>query len=115
MKYWLDLFTPYTWTRFQKHGASITGFRPRQRTAAFEQVSRGDALLCYLVRLSRWCGALEVASEPFETQLPFLPRQMIPSRYALKSFRKSCLVLSTPSLFKSQLFGNGSHSLATSH
>lgn len=70
MKYWLDLFTPYTWTKFQEHGASVTGFRPRQRTAAFERVSRGDALLCYLVRLSRWCGALEVASEPFEDFTP---------------------------------------------
>ena len=70
MKYWLDLFTPYTWTKFQEHGSSITGFRPRQRTAAFERVSRGDALLCYLVRLSRWCGALEVASEAFEDSSP---------------------------------------------
>src|SRR6476620_3976990 len=25
MKYWLDLFTPYTWTKFQEHGASVTG------------------------------------------------------------------------------------------
>jgi len=70
MKYWLDLFTPYTWTKFQEHGSSITGFRPRQRIAAFERVSRGDALLCYLVRLSRWCGALEVASEAFEDATP---------------------------------------------
>ena len=27
-------------------------------------------MLCYLVRLSRWCGALEVASEPFEDSTP---------------------------------------------
>ena len=70
MKYWLDLFTPYTWTKFQEYGASVSGFRPRQRTAAFERVSKGDALLCYLVRLSRWCGALEVASEAFEDATP---------------------------------------------
>src|SRR5262245_59448871 len=42
----------------------------RQRTAAFERVSKGDALLCYIVRLSRWCGALEVASEAFEDVTP---------------------------------------------
>ena len=70
MKYWFDLFTPYTWTKFQEHSSSITGFRPRRRTAAFEHVSRGDALLCYLVRLSRWCGALEVTSEAFEHSSP---------------------------------------------
>ena len=49
MAYWLDLFTPYTWERFQKHGASVSGFRPRQRRAAFERVRQGDQFLCYLV------------------------------------------------------------------
>jgi hypothetical protein len=43
MKYWLDLFTPYTWTRFREHGSSISGFRPRQRRTAFDRVSQGDA------------------------------------------------------------------------
>jgi hypothetical protein len=70
VKYWLDLFTPYTWTKFQEHGASISGFRPRQRIAAFERLNTGDALLCYLVRLSRWCGALEITSEAFEDSTP---------------------------------------------
>src|SRR5687767_14739210 len=66
----LDLFTPFTWNRFQEHGANITGFRPRQRIAAFERVEPGDNLLCYLVKLSRWCGVLEVASEAFEDNTP---------------------------------------------
>jgi hypothetical protein len=58
VNYWLDLFTPYTWGRFKAYGAGITGFRPRQRRTAFERVKRGDLLLCYLVKLSRWCGVL---------------------------------------------------------
>src|SRR5882724_5195770 len=70
MNYWLDLFTPYTWARFQEHGASISGFRPRQRRAAFERVRPGDLLVCYLVKLSRWCGVLEVTSLAFEDQTP---------------------------------------------
>ena len=70
MSYWLDLFTPYTWSRFKEHGASISGFRPRQRAAAFERVKRGDLLLCYLVKLSRWCGSLEVESDAFEDSTP---------------------------------------------
>jgi hypothetical protein len=70
MAYWLDLFTPYTWTRFQEHGASISGFRPRQRRTAFERVKRGDVFLCYLVKLSRWCGVLEARSLAFEDQAP---------------------------------------------
>ena len=70
MQYWLDLFTPYTWTRFRDHGARISGFRPRQRKTAYQRVKKGDLFLCYLVKLSRWCGVLEVASEAFEDSQP---------------------------------------------
>jgi EVE domain len=70
MAYWLDLFTPYTWERFQKYGATVSGFRPRQRRAAFERVQQGDLLVCYLVKLSRWCGVLEVNSAAYEDQTP---------------------------------------------
>jgi len=68
--YWLDLFTPYTWQRFKEHGASISGFRLRQRRTAFERVKRGDLFLCYLVKLSRWCGVLEVCGDAFEDSSP---------------------------------------------
>jgi hypothetical protein len=70
MTYWLDLFTPYTWGRFQDHGASVSGFRPRQRKTAFGRVKEGDKLLCYLVKLSRWCGVLNVSSNAFEDAMP---------------------------------------------
>ncbi len=70
MNYWLNLFTPYTWIRFRDHGADISGFRPRQRNAAFLRVKRGDLLICYLVKISRWCGIVEVASEAFEDAEP---------------------------------------------
>jgi predicted RNA-binding protein with PUA-like domain len=70
MNYWLDLFTPYTWTRFRDHGATISGFRPRQRRTAYERIKPGDYLLCYLVKLSRWSGVLEVVSEAFEDSAP---------------------------------------------
>jgi hypothetical protein len=33
-------------------------------------VKRGDILLCYLVKLSRWCGSLEVESGAFEDTQP---------------------------------------------
>jgi predicted RNA-binding protein len=82
MAYWLDLFTPHTWTRFQDHGASISGFRPRQRNTAFERVKPGHLFLCYLVKLSRWCGVLEVTSSAFEDQTPIFADETIHSRYA---------------------------------
>lgn len=70
MQYWLDLFTPYTWQRFREHGATVSGFRPRQRKTAFGRVEPGDVFLCYLVKLSRWCGILEVKSKAFEDSSP---------------------------------------------
>ncbi|MDO8396405.1 MAG: hypothetical protein Q7T45_01140 [Bradyrhizobium sp.] len=69
MSYFLDLFTPETWRSFQAHGSTVSGFRHRQRKAA-EQVQVGDIFCCYLVRLSRWCGLLEVTSENYSDASP---------------------------------------------
>ena len=66
MKYHLNLFTPETWQGFTEAGASCTGFRLRQRRLAQERVQPGDVFLCYMTRLSRWCGVLKVESGPFE-------------------------------------------------
>lgn len=86
MTYWLDLFTPYTWDRFRQHGATISGFRPRQKRAAFEKVKPGDILLCYMVKLSRWCGSLEVSSSAFEDSSPIFAEENdpFPIRFEVK-------------------------------
>ena len=34
------------------------------------EIKRGDVFVCYLVKLSRWCGLLEVASDAFEDSTP---------------------------------------------
>ena len=70
MNYLLDLFTPDTWQAFQAAGSQVTGFRPRQRSLATERVKQGDVFLCYLTRLSRWCGALRVDSSVYENANP---------------------------------------------
>src|SRR5215470_11264166 len=69
MSYFLDLFTPETWDAFRAHGAKISGFRERQRRSA-ERMKPGDIFLCYVVRLSRWCGVLEVESNYFMDSAP---------------------------------------------
>ena len=86
MNYWLDLFTPYTWTRFKEHGATVSGFRPRQRAAAFERIKKGDVLLCYLVKLSRWCGSLEIDSDALEDTTPIFAEENdpFPIRFRVK-------------------------------
>jgi predicted RNA-binding protein len=59
MNYWLDLFTGTTWNEFRAAGASVSGFRPRQKKIA-ARVKPGDIFICYLTGVMRWVGALEV-------------------------------------------------------
>ena len=70
MSHFLDLFTPATWKAFRDFGGGVTGFRSTQRRTAKEQVKQGDLLLCYLTRLSRWCGVLRVESDMYEDAQP---------------------------------------------
>lgn len=69
MRYYLDLFTPETWRAFRKHGSTISGFRIRQAATA-EQLHQGDILVCYLVRLMRWCGLLRIKKGPYIDNTP---------------------------------------------
>ena len=70
MGYFLDLFTPETWHAFRSIGATVTGFRERHRRIAKERVNEGDVFLCYLTRLSRWCGVLEAKSQAYFDDSP---------------------------------------------
>ncbi len=69
MTYFLDLFTPETWLAFLESGATVTGFRERQWQQA-NRVSEGDIFLCYLTRLSRWCGILRAESTAYRDNSP---------------------------------------------
>src|SRR5262245_28378197 len=40
----------------------------------------GDYLLCYLTRVSRWVGVLEVTGEPFFDEAPIWSSRVFPSR-----------------------------------
>ncbi|MEO6801650.1 MAG: hypothetical protein ABI197_00240 [Granulicella sp.] len=70
MNYVLDLFTPETWKAFRDHGADVTGFSAGHFSRARNLVRPGDIFVCYLVRLSRWCGLLEVTSELYKDDTP---------------------------------------------
>src|SRR5690349_10046463 len=69
MSYFLDLFSPETFEAFTKSDQTISGFRPRQRNAA-GKIRVGDKLLCYMTRVSRWVGMLEVIDGPFTDDTP---------------------------------------------
>lgn len=69
MAYYLDLFSPLTYKAFLTSARDITGFRAKQRNAA-SKLKPGDVLMCYLTKVSRWVGALEITSEMFEDSTP---------------------------------------------
>jgi hypothetical protein len=59
--YYTDLFSPETYEAFQRSGRSISGFRKRQLGEA-KRINPGDKLVCYMTKLSRWIGLLEIES-----------------------------------------------------
>lgn len=74
MNYWTDIFTPETFEAFGSSDRTVSGFPEWQRSMA-EKVRAGDKLVCYMVRLSRWIGILEVLEGPFIDRTPiFLPQ-----------------------------------------
>ncbi|MGA3286667.1 MAG: EVE domain-containing protein [Bacteroidota bacterium] len=73
MAYYIDLFSPETYQTFGKSNRDISGFRPRQRNTA-DKIKPGDKFLCYVTKISRWVGILEVTSKCFNDNTPiFIP------------------------------------------
>ena len=69
MAYYIDLFSPETYETFSKSNRDVSGFRPRQESAA-SRIKVGDKLICYMVKLSRWIGILEVTSTYYKDNSP---------------------------------------------
>lgn len=64
MTHYLDLFSPETYEAYSRSDRTVSGFRRRQQGAA-EKIHPGDRLLCYMTKVSRWVGILEVTSDCF--------------------------------------------------
>ena len=74
MSYYIDLFSPDTYQAFCDSNREITGFRDnRQRIAA--NIKPGDRFICYMTKLSRWIGVLEVVSDCFTDDQPVFMEQ----------------------------------------
>lgn len=73
MAYYIDLFSPETYQAFGQSQRNISGFRMRHQKAA-SRIKPGDTLVCYMTRLSRWVGILEVLDGPLIDNAPiFVP------------------------------------------
>ena len=73
MSYYINLFSPETYEAFTHSSRDISGFRMRHKGMA-ERIKPGEMFVCYLTRLSRWFGLLEVIEGPFIDNKPiFVP------------------------------------------
>lgn len=77
MAYFIDLFSPETYEGFSRSNRDISGFlRHHEKTAS--RVKPGDIFVCYLTRVSRWFGLLEVLEGPFIDEKPIFTAEPDP-------------------------------------
>lgn len=69
MTYYLDLFSPETYEAFSRSSQDVSGFRLRQELIA-GRIQVGDRFICYMTKLSRWIGILEVISPYYKDDAP---------------------------------------------
>lgn len=77
MAYFIDLFSPETYEAFTQSSRNISGFRNRHKNIA-GKIKPGDVFVCYLTRLSRWFGLLEVVEGPFSDYMPIFVKENDP-------------------------------------
>ena len=70
MTYYINLFSPETYEAFTHSDRTVSGFRIKHH-GLVAKLKTGDILVCYITRLSRWCGLLEVIDNcPFQDNTP---------------------------------------------
>lgn len=79
MNYYIDLYSPETAMAFEKSSRDITGFRLSRKTyVENKKISAGDKLICYVTRIQRFVGVLEIKSEPFQESKPIFMKENDP-------------------------------------
>lgn len=73
MSYFIYLFSPETYEAFTRSTQSLSGFRLWHKGLA-ERIKARDVFVCYVTKVSRWCGLLEIIDGPFIDASPiFMP------------------------------------------
>ena len=79
MNYYIDLFSPETATKFANSQMDTSGFRiSRKSYVENQKIGPGDRFICYLTRLQRFNGILEVQSESFIDEKPIFTNENDP-------------------------------------
>jgi hypothetical protein len=75
MAYIINIFSPETYGAFMRSPRNISGFRIHQKATA-KRINIGDFFVCYMTRLSRWFGVLEVTEGLHIDHTPiFVPKE----------------------------------------
>ena len=96
MKYYLNLFSPATYTALLESDRSVTGFSIKQKGHA-KRVEPGDRFICYMTKVSRFFGLFEVQdtffiddkpiftpqNDPFVLRFKIKPLIILPVNYSL--------------------------------
>jgi hypothetical protein len=79
MSYYIDLFSPETAMAFEKSSRDISGFRISRKTYVENQkIGPGDRFICYVTRLQRFVGLLEIKSKSFQDNKPLFTKETDP-------------------------------------
>ena len=71
MKYLIDVFSPETAAAFAKSKKNVTGFILFHKAyVKNQQIGPGDKFICYVTKLKRFVGVLEVKSEYYIDNSP---------------------------------------------
>lgn len=74
MNYYTDLFSPETYQAFNNSDKTISGFRKHQKNTV-AKLKIGDILVCYVTRISRWVGLLEITDKYYEDSKPIFVKE----------------------------------------
>jgi hypothetical protein len=96
-QYWLTLFTGTTWEEFLENGANTIGFK-NTRLASVKRIKKGDFLICYISRVCRFIGVLEVQSDLYFDDKPIWASDVFPNRFKVKLIHKLEPISSIPVL-----------------
>lgn len=71
MRYYIDLFSPETARAFEHSKRDVSGYRiSRNAYVQNQKIGPGDRFICYVTRIQRFIGVLEVVSEPYVGNTP---------------------------------------------
>lgn len=69
MMFYTNLFSPDTYETFSRSDRTVSGFSKHQLAWA-KRVHKGDRFVCYMTKLGRWVGVLEVESDCYADESP---------------------------------------------